>query len=79
MGLQARADGEVALKVQVSSPPEGGKANAAVFKLLAKAWRVPKSHLSLLSGETARDKLMLIEGDSQDLQERLALWWKEVG
>jgi uncharacterized protein YggU (UPF0235/DUF167 family) len=36
--------------------PEAGKANAAVLALLAKALGVPKSALSIVRGETGRDK-----------------------
>ena len=48
------------LRVYVTVVPEGGKANAAVIKLLAKALGVPKSNLQLLRGHGARDKLFRI-------------------
>ncbi|ASP20098.1 hypothetical protein ANTHELSMS3_01399 [Antarctobacter heliothermus] len=51
---------ETGLRVTVTTVPEGGKANAAVIKLLAKALGVPKSRLELLRGETSRDKLFRI-------------------
>lgn len=47
-------DGQI--RVNVTVAPEGGKANAAVQKLLAKAMGVPKSRLALIRGATARDK-----------------------
>ena len=40
--------------------PEGGKANAAVLKLLSKALGVPKSRLRIVQGETGRDKVVEI-------------------
>ena len=52
-------DGD-SLRVTVTTVPEGGKANAAVIKLLAKALGLPKSRLELVRGETARDKLFRI-------------------
>ncbi len=55
-----RAEGR--LNVRVTVAPEGGKANAAVARLLAQALGVPKSHLVLLRGETARDKVFRIAG-----------------
>ncbi|MBO6668501.1 DUF167 family protein [Parvibaculum sp.] len=61
------ADGEPYLKLRVSAVAEKGKANDAVLKLLAKAWRVPRSSLSLLSGETGRIKVVKIEGDAEKL------------
>jgi uncharacterized protein YggU (UPF0235/DUF167 family) len=42
--------------VRVTATPEAGKANAAVLALLAKALGVPKSALSIVRGETGRDK-----------------------
>ncbi len=50
-----------AIRVYVTVIPEGGKANAAVVKLLAKALGVAKSRLVLIRGETARDKVFRIE------------------
>ncbi|HUW57610.1 MAG TPA: DUF167 domain-containing protein [Planctomycetota bacterium] len=51
-----------ALKVSVSAPPEKGKANKAVCALIAKTLGVAKSHVSIISGETSRDKQVLIRG-----------------
>lgn len=53
--------GEAGLRVYVTVAPEGGKANAAVVKLLSKALGVPKSRLVLIQGETARDKVFRVE------------------
>jgi uncharacterized protein (TIGR00251 family) len=50
-----------ALKVEVSAPPERGKANSAVKKLLAKTLDVPQSAIEILSGETSQDKSIRIE------------------
>ncbi|MGB8621825.1 MAG: DUF167 domain-containing protein [Paracoccaceae bacterium] len=48
------------LRVHVTAVPEGGKANAAVVKLLSKALGVPKTRLDLLRGQSARDKVFRI-------------------
>ena len=63
------------LKVSVTAPPEDGKANKALIALLSKEWGLPKSTLSLLTGETSRQKAILIEGDTAALMER----FKKVG
>ena len=47
---------EGALKARVTVVPEDGKANKAVIALLAKALGVPKSSISLVRGQTSRDK-----------------------
>jgi uncharacterized protein (TIGR00251 family) len=67
-------DGAVVLKVRVTEPPEGGKANAAVVKLLAKAWKVPKGALRVVAGAGARRKTVLVEGDPDALGARLGTW-----
>lgn len=53
------ADGQ--LRVRVTAPPEDGKANKAVQKLLAKALGVAPSRLTLTRGATARDKLFRLD------------------
>ena len=53
---------EGAVKVLVTAVPEGGKANDAVRKLLAKALGVAPSRLELIRGETSREKVFRIDG-----------------
>lgn len=48
------------IRVYVTVPPEGGKANAAVRKLLAKALGLPQSRLDLRRGQSARDKVFRV-------------------
>jgi uncharacterized protein len=50
------------LSIRVTTAPEDGKANEAVIKLLARAWRIPASRFEILSGHTSRDKQLLIQG-----------------
>lgn len=49
------------IRVYVTTAPEGGKANAAVQKLLAKALGIAKSRLTLIRGQTARDKVFRVD------------------
>ena len=51
-----------ALKVAVAAPAEGGKANAAVAKLLANIFGVKKADVSVLSGQTNPVKRMAVRG-----------------
>jgi uncharacterized protein len=65
-------DGDV-VRARVAAPPVGGQANAALTKLLAKALGVPKSRLTIVRGETARDKVVRVVGlDASDAHSRLA-------
>jgi len=52
------ATGEKVLQVRVTAPPVDGKANKALIQLLAKEFKVPKSRIKILQGETSRDKLV---------------------
>jgi hypothetical protein len=52
------------LLVKVTAAPEDGKANAAVIKLLSKAWRVPATSMEIIHGETIREKTLLLRGVS---------------
>ncbi len=48
-------------EVRVSVPPEKGKANKRVIELIAKHLGIPKSKVTLISGETFKEKLFNIE------------------
>ncbi len=74
IGVETDAAGGAVLKVRVSEPPQGGKANAAVIKLLAKAWKLPKGALRVVAGQTGRRKTLLVEGDPAELVPRLEAW-----
>ena len=50
------------LSVRVTAPPEDGKANAVVCKLLGKALGVPKSAVCVVRGDASRHKMVEIEG-----------------
>lgn len=56
-----RRDADGKITIRVTAPPEDGKANAAVQKLLAKSLGLAKSRLRLVRGATARDKLFRVE------------------
>jgi uncharacterized protein len=61
------------LELAVHAAPEKGKANKAVVALLAKALGLRKGQVALLSGETSRDKRVLVTGLSPDqARERIA-------
>ncbi|HWM09211.1 MAG TPA: DUF167 domain-containing protein [Solirubrobacteraceae bacterium] len=51
-----------AVVIRVSAPPVDGKANDALCRLVAKAADVPPSHVRVVRGHTARDKVLDVEG-----------------
>jgi uncharacterized protein YggU (UPF0235/DUF167 family) len=70
-GLVGRlADGS--LKVAVAEPPEDGKANRAVEKLVADVLLLERSRVKVVAGAAARLKQIEIEGaDAADVERRI--------
>jgi uncharacterized protein (TIGR00251 family) len=62
-----------AWKVRVTAPPEGGRANEAVVRLLADALSVPRDAVTLVSGHGGRDKVVELAGiGPSQIEQRLA-------
>lgn len=55
-----------ALKVSVTQVPEKGKANDAIFDVLAESLGLKRSQLELVSGATSSQKRFLVTGISAD-------------
>ena len=47
-------------RVHITAAPVDGAANAAVIKLLAEYFDVPKSQIKIVRGDAARDKVIEI-------------------
>jgi len=62
-----------AWKVRVAAPPEGGRANEAVVRLVAETLSLPRDAVTLVSGHGARDKIIQLAGlDETEIERRLA-------
>ena len=55
------------LKVKVKAPPEKGKANKAVIKLLEKSLALPKGSVNITSGSTSCHKIIEIDSNDEAL------------
>ena len=51
-----------ALKIKVAQPPEAGKANKAVEKLLAETLAIPAANISVIAGHTQPRKTLQLLG-----------------
>lgn len=60
-----------ALKVRVSAPPVGGRANQAVVEMVAELFGVKETAVKVVAGETSRNKRLEIAGISPDDAHRL--------
>lgn len=57
-------------KVRVAAPPEAGRANDAVVRLLAEALDLPRRDVEIVSGHAARDKVVSLTGIAPEEAER---------
>jgi uncharacterized protein (TIGR00251 family) len=55
-----------AIVVRVTAPPVDGRANAALCALVARTVGVARSRVSVVRGQTSRDKVVRVEGIAPD-------------
>ena len=59
-------------RARVAAAPERGKANAALVDLLAGALGVPRTRVRVVGGQTARRKVVEVDGlDGPEIERRL--------
>lgn len=49
------------LKIKIKAPPQDGEANLCLIQFISELFRIPKARVHLLSGESSRQKLVLVE------------------
>ena len=62
--IAGERDGRVL--VRVTAPPVDGAANAALCRLVAGCARVPARRVSIVRGQSSRDKVVRVEGIAAD-------------
>ena len=55
-------DADGTLRVHITAAPVDGAANDAVIRALAEHFRVPKSQIKIVRGETSRNKIVELPG-----------------
>jgi uncharacterized protein (TIGR00251 family) len=55
-----------ALKLSLTSPPVEGRANEACIDFFAKLLKVPRSSVTIASGQNSRNKVIRVAGLSAD-------------
>jgi uncharacterized protein len=61
-----------ALKVSLTTPPIEGRANEACVEFFAKLLKVPRSSVTIASGQTSRNKMIRVAGvTAPQVRERL--------
>lgn len=78
LGLVRDAEGRSLLAVAISAPPEDGKANTALIKLLAREWHVAKSAVTVTAGAASRRKSLHVAGNPDGLLLDLIAWAADI-
>jgi uncharacterized protein (TIGR00251 family) len=61
-----------ALKVSLTAPPIEGRANQACVEFFANLLKVPRSSVTIASGQTSRNKVIRVAGlTARQVQDRL--------
>ena len=55
-----------AVKISLAAPPVAGRANEACLEFFAEVLNVPRSAVTIVSGETSRRKVVRVAGVSAD-------------
>jgi hypothetical protein len=59
------------LKIQLQAPPLENRANEALVAWLAEQLGVPRKQIEILTGQTSRQKRVLVQGATIEQVERL--------
>jgi len=70
-GVAGEIDG--ALKIRLAAPPVDGEANEELIRFLAKLFAVSRQQVTIVSGQTSRNKMIRIEGKELDEAEKIIL------
>jgi len=49
------------VKVKITAQPVDGKANKALLEFLSKTFKIPKTSVKIIKGETSKDKALLFQ------------------
>lgn len=54
------------IKIKLTAQPIDGKANKCLVEFLSKSFKIPKSNIEILKGETGREKTLLFKNLEQE-------------
>ncbi len=60
-GFVIGEDKTLPAKLKVTAPPVENKANKAVIEYLSKYFKIPKTSISVIKGETSKEKTILLK------------------
>jgi uncharacterized protein (TIGR00251 family) len=70
-GVVQDSDGRAALQVRLTAPPVESAANKALIAFLAEQLGIRKADIAIRSGESSRQKILHLTGNSERLIAKL--------
>lgn len=58
-------------KIKITAQPIDGKANKALIEFLSKNFKIPKTSIKILKGETSKEKTILFETKDEEKLKKL--------
>lgn len=49
------------IKIKLKATPVDGKANVELIRFLSKEWKIPKTSITIIRGQTSKNKLIIID------------------
>ncbi len=59
------------IKVKITAQPIENKANKALIEFLSKSFKIPKTSIEILKGETSKDKTLIFKTDDKEKREQI--------
>lgn len=59
------------VKIKITAQPIDGKANKALVEFLSKNFKIPKTSIKILKGETSKEKTILFETQDKEKLKKL--------
>ena len=53
------------IKIKITAQPIENKANKALIEFLAKTFKIPKTSIEIIKGETSKEKTVLIKTENE--------------
>ena len=61
------------IKVKVTAQPVENKANKALVEFLSKRFKIPKTSIEILKGDTSKEKTLLLKINDKNKQQSIVL------
>lgn len=64
------------VKVKITAQPIDGKANKALLEYLSKFFKIPKTSIEIVKGETSKEKTVLVKCKNEEKLQKLKEFFK---